>query len=81
MQGKVNQMVIVASLIYLAVLSQAAAGDQEALSDMNDLGMWMLGGFVLAVAGAIALTVIRLRIREKKPEAPQFVSISSRKEE
>lgn len=73
-------MSIVASLIYLAVLSQGAVADQEALSDMNDLGIWMLGGFVLAVAGAIALTVIRLRIREKRPESPQFVSISSREE-
>jgi hypothetical protein len=41
----------------------------------------MLGGFVLAVAAAIALTVIRLRIREKKQNEPQFVSISSRDDE
>ena len=75
-------MVIVATLVYLAaVMVQAAAGDQETFSDMNDLGLWMLGGFVLAVAGAIALTVIRLKIREKKPDAQQFVSISSQKEE
>ena len=73
-------MVIVA-LSYLIVLVQAASSDQTALSEMNDLGMLMLGGFVLAVAAAIALTVIRLRIREKKQDVPQFVSISSRDDE
>ena len=70
-------MVIVA-LSYLIVVVQAASSDQTALSEMNDLGMLMLGGFVLAVAAAIALTVIRLRIREKKQNVAQFVSISSR---
>ncbi len=73
-------MVIVA-LSYLFVVVQAASSDQTALSEMNDLGMLMLGGFVLAVAAAIALTVIRLRIREKKQNEPQFVSISSRDDE
>lgn len=73
-------MVIVA-LSYLIVVVQAASSDQTALSEMNDLGMLMLGGFVLAVAAAIALTVIRLRIREKKQDVPQFVSISSRDDE
>lgn len=73
-------MVIVA-LSYSIVLVQAASSDQTALSEMNDLGMLMLGGFVLAVAAAIALTVIRLRIREKKQDVPQFVSISSRDDE
>jgi heme/copper-type cytochrome/quinol oxidase subunit 2 len=73
-------MVIVA-LSYLIVVVQAASSDQTALSEMNDLGMLMLGGFVLAVAAAIALTVIRLRIREKKQNEPPFVSISSRDDE
>ncbi|HKR58595.1 MAG TPA: hypothetical protein VJS64_02590 [Pyrinomonadaceae bacterium] len=74
-------MMIVATLVYAIVLAQAASSDQEALSDMNDLGMLMLGGFVLAVATAIGLTVIRLKLRDKKPEAPKFVSISSRDDE
>jgi hypothetical protein len=41
----------------------------------------MLGGFILAVVGAIALTIIRLRIREKRPESAQFISINSREED
>jgi hypothetical protein len=72
---------VTVALSYLIVLVQAASSDQTALSEMNDLGMLMLGGFVLAVAAAIALTVIRLRIREKKQDVPQFVSISSRDDE
>jgi hypothetical protein len=72
---------VIVALSYLIVVVQAASSDQTALSEMNDLGMLMLGGFVLAVAAAIALTVIRLRIREKKQNEPQFVSISSRDDE
>jgi hypothetical protein len=77
---RVKHMMIVALMSNVVVLLQAAAGD-EALSDMNDLGLLMLGGFVLAVAGAIALTVIRLKLRDKKPAEPHFVSINSRDEE
>ena len=73
-------MVISTFLAFLLVLWQAG-GDQEVLSDMNDLGMLMLGGFVLAVATAIGLTVLRLKLRDKKPEEQKFVSISARDEE
>ena len=76
----VNHMMIVTSLVYAVVLWQTA-GNQEVLSEMNDLGMLMLGGFVLAVAAAIGLTVIRLKLSDKKPEKQQFVSISSRDDE
>ena len=74
-------MVIVTWLSSALFLLQAAVVDQDALAEMNDLGIVMLVGFVLAVAVAIALTVIRLKIREKKPATPQFVSISSREDE
>ena len=74
-------MVIVASLIHIYVVLEIFTSDADALANMNDLGTLMLGGFVLALVGAIAITVIRLRIREKKPRAPQFISINSRKED
>ena len=73
-------MLIVALLANAIVWLQAASSDQEALSDMNDLGFLMLGGFVLAVATAIALTVIRLKLRDKKPQEQRFVSINSRED-
>ena len=79
MKGK--YMLIVTTFGSALVLLQATVADQDALSEMNDMGLVMLIGFVLAVAGAIALTVIRLKIREKKPEAPQFISIHSREED
>lgn len=49
---------------------------QDATSDFQDLGKLLLGGFVLAAGGGIAFTVIRLRMREKKPPAAEFISIS-----
>ena len=74
-------MVIVASLIHVFVILEIFTSDADALADMNDLGTLMLGGFILALVGAIAITVIRLKIREKKPQAPQFISINSREED
>ena len=74
-------MVIVASLIHVFIVLEIFTSDADALADMNDLGTLMLGGFILALVGAIAITVIRLRIREKKPQAPQFISINSREED
>ena len=48
---------------------------------MNDLGIFMLAGFILAVVVAIGLTIIRLRLREKRPQSAQFISINSREED
>lgn len=48
-------------------------------SDFSDLGMELLGGFVLAVVVAVAYTLIKLRRRDKRPPA-QFISISSSRE-
>lgn len=47
-------------------------------SDFSDLGKELLGGFVLAVVVAIAYTLIKLRLRDKKPRA-EFLSINSSK--
>jgi hypothetical protein len=74
-------MVIAASLIHIMVVLEILTSDSDALAGMNDLGTLMLGGFVLAVVAAVALTIVRLRIREKKPEASQFISINSRDDE
>jgi hypothetical protein len=74
-------MVVVASLVYVLSIFEIVVSDADALGEMNDLGTLMLGGFILAVVGAIALTIIRLRIREKRPESAQFISINSREED
>ena len=50
---------------------------QEAIgSNFSDLGRKLLIGFVLAVAFAIAFTIIKLRLRDKNPPAA-FISITS----
>jgi H+/gluconate symporter-like permease len=50
---------------------------QESIgSDFNDLGRKLLIGFVLAVAFAIAFTVIKLRLRDKNPPAA-FISVTA----
>ncbi len=74
-------MVTAALLIHVMVVLEIFTTDADALADMNDLGILMLGGFILAVVAAVALTIIRLRIREKKPKAAQFISINSRDDE
>ena len=45
-------------------------------TDFKDLGRLMLGGFALALGIGIAFTVIRMRLRDKKPPA-DFISINS----
>jgi hypothetical protein len=45
-------------------------------SDFNDLGRKLIGGFVVAVVFAITFTIVRLRLRDKKPPAA-FISITS----
>ena len=50
---------------------------EEVAEDFNDLGKLLLGGFALAVVVAIALSFVRLRLRDKKVPTSQFISISS----
>ena len=45
-------------------------------TDFNDLGKLLLGGFAVAVAFAIAFTFVRLRLRDSKPPASNFLSIT-----
>ena len=49
---------------------------QNALSDFGDLGKLLLAGVLVAIVVAVAFTFIRLRLRDKKPRAPDFISIS-----
>ena len=73
-------------MLFLMFLYRALFGvallvsDQDSLGEMGDLGALMLGGFVLAVGLAVALTFIRIRMRDKRPPEPQFISINSEQE-
>ena len=54
---------------------------QESLgADFSDLGRKLLGGFAVAVVVAIAFTIIKLRLRDKRPAA-KFISVTSCPEE
>jgi hypothetical protein len=50
---------------------------QEATGAFDDLGKLLLGGTAAAVVVAIGFTLIRLRMRDKRPQTPSFISISS----
>ena len=64
---------------YLGLFSISLIQEAE-VSDFNDLGSLLLGGFVIAVVVAILLVFIKLRLQDKKPPAAQFTSINSFKE-
>jgi len=50
---------------------------QETATDFNDLGKLTLGGLAAAILIAVVLTVVRLKLRGKRPAAPSFISITS----
>jgi hypothetical protein len=50
---------------------------QESLgADFSDLGRKLLGGFAVAVVVAIVFTIIKLRLRDRRPAA-KFISVTS----
>ena len=53
---------------------------QEATGAFDDLGTLLLGGVAAAIVVAVAFTLIRFRLRDKKPQTSNFISISSDKE-
>ena len=53
---------------------------EENASNFDDLGKLLLGGVVAAIIVAVGFTVVRLRLRDKKPQTSSFISISSEKE-
>lgn len=63
----------------LAVFAMSLVIEEGNETDFKDLGKLMLAGFVLAVGVGIAFTVIRMRLRDKRPPA-DFISINSFKQ-
>ncbi|HXD32160.1 MAG TPA: hypothetical protein VN643_13640 [Pyrinomonadaceae bacterium] len=49
-------------------------------SDFKDLGKYLVIGFVLAVGAGVTFTVVRLRLRDRKPQTGQVISITSKDE-
>lgn len=46
-------------------------------TDFDDLGKLLLGGVAAAVVVAVALTLVRFKLQDKKPPASKFISINS----
>jgi hypothetical protein len=53
---------------------------QEQTGAFDDLGKLLLGGVTAAVVVAVGFTLIRFRLRDKKPQTSNFISISSDKD-
>lgn len=53
---------------------------QENAGNFDDLGKLLLGGVVAAIVLAVGFTLVRFRLRDKKPQESGFISISSEKE-
>ena len=53
---------------------------QENTSNFDDLGKLLLGGVAAAIVVAVGFTLVRFRLRDKKPQESGFISISSEKD-
>lgn len=54
---------------------------QEVGTDFQDLGKLLLGGVALAIVVAIGFTLVRLRLRDKRPQRSSFISIGAQPED
>jgi hypothetical protein len=46
-------------------------------TNFNDMGKLLLGGVVAALVVAIAFTLVRFKLRDKRPPTSSFISIAS----
>jgi len=53
---------------------------QETNTNFDDLGTLLFGGVAAAIVFAVGLTFVRFRLRGKKPQTSNFISINSDKE-
>jgi hypothetical protein len=53
---------------------------ENATSSFDDLGKLLLYGMAAAIVVAVGFTVLRFRMRDKRPPSSNFISISSEKE-
>ena len=63
-------------LLYLNSLALINV-NQENTGAFDDLGKLLLVGVSAAIVFAVAFTLVRFRLRDKKPPTSSFISISS----
>ena len=54
---------------------------QETTGAFDDLGKLLLFGVIAAIVVAIGFTLIRMRMRDKRPQTSSFISINSTEHE
>lgn len=64
------------ALLFALVLPEC-----EDCGGFDDLGLLLFGGIFLAVGVGVAFTLIRLRLRGHKAEAPSLISITAAKQD
>jgi len=62
------------SLILISFIQETST------ADFSDLGTLLLGGVAAAILLAVGFTLVRFRLRDKKPQTSSFISISSDRE-
>ena len=55
----------------------ALAWEENVATDFGDLGKLLVAGVLVALALAIAFTLLRMRLRDKRPHTADFISINS----
>ena len=64
-------------MIALEMLLLITLLQESATTDFNDLGKLLLGGVAAAIVVAVALTLVRFKLQDKKPPTSNFISINS----
>ena len=66
-----STLVLLNAVICLMILAEETEGA------FDDLGKLLFGGVAAAVIFALALSLVRLRLRDKNPPTSDFISISA----
>jgi hypothetical protein len=67
---------LISVYLLLAMLYQ-----ENATADFADLGKLMVAGLGVSIIIAVSFTIIRFRLRDKKPQTDNFISINSFRQE
>lgn len=51
--------------------------EENVTSEFGDLGKLLLAGVLAAILLAITFTIVRMRVRDKKPHSADFISINA----
>ncbi|MGH9880052.1 MAG: hypothetical protein ACRD6N_01350 [Pyrinomonadaceae bacterium] len=65
------------SIYFLTLPAMSLVQESEVGADFNDLGKLLLGGFAAAIVVALTFTFVKLRLRERKPQVAEVLSINS----